>query len=184
MPISDPLASTTTKPYFRDNLLFSLWRIYRACQGLMISPTAFPVSPRVPNCRVEVPVEVAFLTIANSREVFPPFLKGLYFPDCSWITNGCSAHTRSHLDPAALNPVVEQEPNQVGHTHIPHGCTGGDEENEEVLFVESDVPDDQGKLNPGKEEDDSQDRTRKDLKARESLNRSRRVLSGERSHPE
>ena len=55
-----------------------------------------------------------------------------------------------HLDPAALNPIIEQEANQVGHAHVPHGCSGGDEENEEVLFAEPDVPDDQGKLNASK----------------------------------
>ena len=76
-------------------------------------------------------------------------------PVVHWMTNGYSSHTRSHLDPPTLNPIVEQESNQVGHTHVPHGCPRSDEKNEEVLFAESDVPDDQGKLDPGKEEDDS-----------------------------
>ena len=67
------------------------------------------------------------------------------------------------LDPATLNPIIEQEPNQLGHTHVPHGCSGSDEKSEEVLFAESDVPDDHGKFNSGKEEYDSQNRTWKDL---------------------
>ena len=61
-----------------------------------------------------------------------------------------------HLDPATLNSIIEQESDQVRYAHVPHGCTGSDEENEEVLLVESDIPDDQSKLDPGKEEDDAQ----------------------------
>ena len=69
-----------------------------------------------------------------------------------------------HLDPPTLNPIIEQEPNQVGHTHVPLGGAGSDEKNEKVLFAESDVPDDQSKLDPGKEEDDAQNGTGKNLK--------------------
>jgi len=69
-----------------------------------------------------------------------------------------------HFDPATLDAIIEQEANQVGHTHVPHGCPGSDEKNEEVLFTEPDVPDDHGKLDPGKEEDDAQNGTGKNLK--------------------
>jgi hypothetical protein len=69
-----------------------------------------------------------------------------------------------HLDPPTLNSIIEQEPHQASHTHVPLGCTGGDEENKEVLFAKSDVPDDQGKLDPGKKEDDAQNGTGKNLK--------------------
>jgi hypothetical protein len=70
----------------------------------------------------------------------------------------------SHPDPTALDSIIEQESNQVSHTHVPHSCTCGDEEDKEVLFAESNIPDNQGKLNPGKEENDPQNRTRKHLK--------------------
>ena len=73
------------------------------------------------------------------------------------------AFPQLHFYPPTLDSIIEQESNQVGHTHVPHGCTGGDEENEEVLFVESDVPDDQSKVDPGKEEYDSQNRTWKEI---------------------
>ncbi len=69
-----------------------------------------------------------------------------------------------NLDPAALNPVIEQESGQVGHAHVPHGCSGGDQENEEVLPPEPDVPDHQGQFHAGKKENDAQNRAGKYLK--------------------
>ena len=68
------------------------------------------------------------------------------------------------LDPSALKAVIKQEPSQIGHAHVPHGGASSDEENEKVLFLQLDVPDDQCQLHPGEEENDSQDRTGKDLK--------------------
>jgi len=62
-----------------------------------------------------------------------------------------------HLDPAALNPIIEQEPHQVRHAHVPLGGAGSDEKDEEVLFLQFDISDDQSKVDPGKEEDDTQD---------------------------
>ena len=76
-------------------------------------------------------------------------------PIVHWMTNGYCSHTRSHLYPAALNSIIKQETNQVRDTHVPHGGASGNEKNEEVLFLQFYVADDQRKLNPGKEEDDS-----------------------------
>jgi len=59
---------------------------------------------------------------------------------------------------------MEQESHQVRHTHVPLGGAGSDEKNEEVLFLQFDIADDHGKLDPGKKEDDAQNRTRKNLK--------------------
>ena len=69
-----------------------------------------------------------------------------------------------HLDPPTLNPIIEQESNQASHTHVPHGGASGNEKDEEVLFLQFDIADDQSKLDPGKEEDDAQNGTGKNLK--------------------
>jgi hypothetical protein len=45
---------------------------------------------------------------------------------------------------------MEQEPNQASYTHVPLGGAGSDEKNEEVLFLQFDIADDQSNLDPGK----------------------------------
>jgi len=68
------------------------------------------------------------------------------------------------LDPPTLNPIIEQEPDQVRHPNVPLGGAGSDEKNEEVLFLQFDIADDQSELDPGKEEDDAQNGMGKNLK--------------------
>ena len=74
-----------------------------------------------------------------------------------WITMkffNPAEHFPSDFEPAALKAVVKDQSRQVGDSHVPHRGTSSDEENEEVLLLQSDILDDQGQFYPGKEEND------------------------------
>ena len=70
----------------------------------------------------------------------------------------------SYLDPTPLKSVIEYQPRQISDSHIPHGSAGCDKENEEVLFLQFDIFNDQRQFHSGEKEDHTQNRARKDLK--------------------
>ena len=68
------------------------------------------------------------------------------------------------LDPPTLNPIIEQEPDQVRHPNVPLGGAGSDEKNEEVLFLQFDVPNDQRQFHASEKKDHAQNGPGKNLK--------------------
>ena len=58
-----------------------------------------------------------------------------------------------YLDPFALKAIVKKQSRQVSHAHIPHRNPRGHHENEEVLLIELEIPDDEGEFHSGKKED-------------------------------
>jgi hypothetical protein len=56
--------------------------------------------------------------------------------------NGLAGASFSNLNPSPLKAIVKNQTCQIGHSHIPHGSAGCDEEDEEVLFPQFDIFDD------------------------------------------
>jgi hypothetical protein len=64
----------------------------------------------------------------------------------------------SDLQPSPSKRVVQDNPHEESHAHVPHGKGGHDEHHVEIGLLVSDVLHNDGQFRAGEEQDDAQDR--------------------------